>query len=120
MREHLDRLPVDLAEQGAGEHPGRRARHRDPSVVQHGDPVRVRGREARIVQDDDRVPRGGPFPIGGSSTGGTVGGAGTVGGSGALASTGSDLPAGTLFAASGVIVAAGAGAVVVARRRRTV
>lgn len=56
---------------------------------------------------------------GGSSTGGTVGG-GTVGGSGALASTGSDIPAGALFAASGAIVAAGAGAVVVARRRRTV
>ncbi|MFG3138210.1 HtaA domain-containing protein [Streptomyces sp. NPDC048211] len=63
---------------------------------------------------------GGSSTTGGTSTGGTVGGAGTVGGSGALASTGSDLPAGTLFAASGVIVAAGAGAVVVARRRRTV
>lgn len=57
---------------------------------------------------------------GGTSTGGSVGGGGTVGGSGgALASTGSDLPTGALFAASGVIVAAGAGAVVVARRRRT-
>ncbi|MFD7867553.1 HtaA domain-containing protein [Streptomyces sp. NPDC059783] len=63
---------------------------------------------------------GGTTTNSGSSTGGTVGGAGTVGGSGALASTGSDLPAGALFAASGVIVAAGAGAVVVARRRRTV
>ncbi|MFJ4911408.1 MULTISPECIES: HtaA domain-containing protein [unclassified Streptomyces] len=56
---------------------------------------------------------------GGSSTGGSVGGGGTVGGSGALASTGSDVPAGALFAASGLIVAAGAGAVVVARRRHT-
>ncbi|WP_327711435.1 HtaA domain-containing protein [Streptomyces sp. NBC_00464] len=62
----------------------------------------------------------GSSTTGGASIGGTVGGAGTVGGSGALASTGSDLPAGALFAASGVIVAAGAGAVVVARRRRTV
>ncbi|ROQ71075.1 Htaa protein [Streptomyces sp. CEV 2-1] len=57
---------------------------------------------------------------GGSTTAGTVGGGGTVGGSGALASTGSDIPSGALFAASGLIVAAGAGAVVVARRRRTV
>ncbi|MEU9094298.1 HtaA domain-containing protein [Streptomyces sp. NPDC048428] len=65
---------------------------------------------------------GGTSTTGGSSTigGSSTGGAGTVGGSGALASTGSDLPAGTLFAASGAIVAAGAGAVVVARRRRTV
>ncbi|MCM2414471.1 HtaA domain-containing protein [Streptomyces sp. RKAG290] len=62
---------------------------------------------------------GGSSATGGSATGPTVGG-GTVGGSGALAATGSDLPSGALFAASGVIVAAGAGAVTVARRRRTV
>ncbi|MET8329489.1 hypothetical protein [Streptomyces sp. NPDC005181] len=35
----------------------------------------------------------------------------------ALASTGSDIPAGALFAASGIVVAAGAGVVVAARRR---
>ncbi|TWG02710.1 Htaa protein [Streptomyces brevispora] len=64
---------------------------------------------------------GGSSTTGGSVTGGTVGGGGgTVGGSGALAATGSDVPTGALFAASGLIVAAGAGAVVVARRRRTV
>ncbi|MFB7187585.1 HtaA domain-containing protein [Streptomyces sp. NPDC056230] len=58
---------------------------------------------------------------GGSTTagGGSVGG-GSVGGSGSLASTGSDIPAGALFAASAVVVAAGAGAVFAARRRRTV
>ncbi|MGW1690924.1 HtaA domain-containing protein [Streptomyces sp. NPDC002399] len=55
---------------------------------------------------------------GGSVGGGSVGG--SVGGSGSLASTGSDIPAGALFAASAVVVAAGAGAVFAARRRRTV
>lgn len=55
---------------------------------------------------------------GGSVGGGSVGG--SAGGSGSLASTGSDIPAGVLFAASGVVVAAGAGTVVAARRRRTV
>ncbi|MFJ7196855.1 MULTISPECIES: HtaA domain-containing protein [unclassified Streptomyces] len=59
--------------------------------------------------------------VGGGSVGGSAGGSvgGSVGGAGSLAATGSDLPAGALFAASGVIVAAGAGAVAVARRRRT-
>lgn len=51
---------------------------------------------------------------GGSTTGGT---GGTVGGPGSLASTGSDVPAGALFAAAGVVVAAGAGVVIAARRR---
>ncbi|MFD4692619.1 HtaA domain-containing protein [Streptomyces sp. NPDC058463] len=64
---------------------------------------------------------GGTGTTGGSTTGGsTTGGTGgTVGGSGSLASTGSDVPAGALFAASGVVVAAGAGVVIAARRRRT-
>ncbi|WP_327349903.1 HtaA domain-containing protein [Streptomyces sp. NBC_01321] len=55
---------------------------------------------------------------GGSVGGGSVGG--SVGGSGSLAATGSGIPAGALFAASGVVVAAGAGVVIAARRRRTV
>lgn len=55
---------------------------------------------------------------GGSTVGGSTTGGGTVGGSGALASTGSDIPAGALIAASGVVVAAGAGVVLAARRRR--
>lgn len=54
-----------------------------------------------------------PAPAGG--TGGSVGG--SVGGN--LASTGAEIPAGALLGASGAIVAAGAGAVYVARRRRT-
>lgn len=61
---------------------------------------------------------GGTGTSGGSTTGGSTTG-GTVGGSGSLASTGSDVPAGALFAASGVVVAAGAGVVIAARRRRT-
>ncbi|MCX5114456.1 HtaA domain-containing protein [Streptomyces sp. NBC_00378] len=65
---------------------------------------------------------GGSGSTGGSATlggGGSVGG-GSVGGSGSLAATGSGIPAGALFAASGVVVAAGAGVVIAARRRRTV
>ncbi|MFD9523109.1 HtaA domain-containing protein [Streptomyces sp. NPDC059979] len=50
-------------------------------------------------------------------TGGTVGGGGSVGGN--LAATGAEIPAAALLTASGVIVAAGAGAVFLARRRRT-
>ncbi|MEV8531226.1 HtaA domain-containing protein [Streptomyces sp. NPDC051211] len=53
----------------------------------------------------------------GGGTGGTPGGAGTVGGN--LAATGAEIPAGSLLAASGLVVAAGAGAVFAARRRRT-
>ncbi|MFI0236475.1 HtaA domain-containing protein [Streptomyces sp. NPDC016845] len=53
----------------------------------------------------------------GSTTGGTTGTTGsTVGGS--LASTGADLPAGPLAAAAALVVAAGAGTVFAARRRR--
>ncbi|MFF1414118.1 HtaA domain-containing protein [Streptomyces sp. NPDC058289] len=61
-----------------------------------------------------------PAGTGGSgSTGGagTTGGGGTVGGG--LAATGAEIPAGTLLGSSALIVAAGAGAVYVARRRRT-
>ncbi|MEU9419148.1 LPXTG cell wall anchor domain-containing protein [Streptomyces sp. NPDC048272] len=55
-----------------------------------------------------------------STSGGTVGG-GSVGGSagGNLASTGAEIPAGALLGASGAVIAAGAGAVLLARRRRT-
>ncbi|KOU90676.1 HtaA domain-containing protein [Streptomyces sp. XY533] len=55
----------------------------------------------------------------GGSTGGTGGtaGGGSVGGN--LADTGAEIPAGALLATSGVVIAAGAGAVFLARRRRT-
>ncbi|MCX5378638.1 HtaA domain-containing protein [Streptomyces sp. NBC_00091] len=61
----------------------------------------------------------------GGSAGGSVGG-GSVGGSaggsagGNLAATGSEVPAGALLGASATVVAAGAGAVYLGRRRRTV
>ncbi|MER6515536.1 HtaA domain-containing protein [Streptomyces sp. NPDC001553] len=64
---------------------------------------------------------GGAGTTGGTGTvgGGTVGG-GSVGGSagGNLASTGAEIPAGALLGASGAVIAAGAGAVLIARRRR--
>ncbi len=55
--------------------------------------------------------------VGGSTTGGSTAG-GSAGGSGALASTGSDVPTGLLIGASGLVVAAGAGVMIAARRRR--
>ncbi|MFB6523687.1 HtaA domain-containing protein [Streptomyces sp. NPDC056401] len=62
-----------------------------------------------------------PADTGGSTGGtggtGTTGGGGTVGGG--LAATGAEIPAGTLLGSSALIVAVGAGAVYVARRRRT-
>lgn len=51
------------------------------------------------------------------STASSTGGGGTVGGN--LAATGAEIPAGALLGSSAVIVAAGAGAVYMARRRRT-
>ncbi|WP_329445612.1 HtaA domain-containing protein [Streptomyces sp. NBC_01426] len=63
---------------------------------------------------------GGTGSTGGTGTGGggTVGGGGSVGGGGNLASTGAEIPAGALLGASGAVIAAGAGAVLIARRRR--
>ncbi|MGW0960960.1 HtaA domain-containing protein [Streptomyces gelaticus] len=79
---------------------------------------------AVALDKDAELPgsAGGSGTAGGSVTtggGGTAGGSvgGSAGGAGSLAATGSELPIGALIAASGVAVAAGAGAVVVARRR---
>ncbi|KOU80690.1 MULTISPECIES: HtaA domain-containing protein [Streptomyces] len=59
----------------------------------------------------------------GGSTGGTAGGTGGTAGGGSvggnLANTGAEIPAGALLTTSGVVIAAGAGAVLLARRRRT-
>ncbi|MEU4355907.1 HtaA domain-containing protein [Streptomyces virginiae] len=54
-------------------------------------------------------------------TGGTAGGGSAGGGSvgGNLADTGAEIPAGALLTTSGVVIAAGAGALHLARRRRT-
>ncbi|MFF3888060.1 HtaA domain-containing protein [Streptomyces sp. NPDC001914] len=87
------------------------------------------------LSDDAQLPDGDGGSDSGSGSGsgsggsgtssGTTGGAGTTGSTtggagGALASTGSEVPAGMLGTAAAVTVAAGAGAVVAMRRRRTV
>ena len=60
--EHLDRLPVHLAEQGVGEHLGGRPVRRDRTAAQHHGPVGVRGGEPQIVQHHDhRVSGCRPF-----------------------------------------------------------
>ncbi|MFJ9570028.1 HtaA domain-containing protein [Streptomyces bacillaris] len=97
--------------------------------IKKGDP----GYAAHLDRDGDGIAceagesTGGSGSTGGSTTGGgTVGGSttggstagGSVGGSGALASTGSDVPTGLLIGASGLVVAAGAGVMIAARRRR--
>ncbi|WP_254812668.1 HtaA domain-containing protein [Streptomyces cavourensis] len=97
--------------------------------IKKGDP----GYAAHLDRDGDGIAceagesTGGSGSAGGSTTGGgTVGGSttggstagGSVGGSGALASTGSDVPTGLLIGASGLVVAAGAGVMIAARRRR--
>ncbi|MER5488679.1 HtaA domain-containing protein [Streptomyces sp. NPDC002812] len=69
------------------------------------------------------VTKGAALPTTPAGTGGSTGGTGTTGGGGTvgggLAATGAEIPAGTLLGSSALIVAAGAGAVHVARRRRT-
>ncbi|WP_329386231.1 HtaA domain-containing protein [Streptomyces sp. NBC_01351] len=76
------------------------------SMYKAGDPITL----SVAVDKDAALPASG-------GTGGTAGGAGTVGGN--LAATGADIPAGPLLATSGTVVAAGARAVFLARRRRT-
>ncbi|MEU9378685.1 HtaA domain-containing protein [Streptomyces sp. NPDC048255] len=71
------------------------------------------------VDKDAALPAGGTAggtgtTAGGGSAGGSAGG-GSVGGN--LAATGAEIPAGTLLGVSGAVVAAGAGAVFLARRR---
>ncbi|WP_302170434.1 HtaA domain-containing protein [Streptomyces sp. TBY4] len=63
------------------------------------------------------VDKGAVLPPAGTGGTGSTGGGGTVGGG--LAATGAEIPAGALLGSSAAIVAAGAGAVFVARRRRT-
>ncbi|MFD8884667.1 HtaA domain-containing protein [Streptomyces erythrochromogenes] len=80
------------------------------------------------VDKDATLPPSTGGTTGGGSTGGTAGGtAGTAGGGsvgggsvgGNLANTGAEIPAGALLTTSGVVIAAGAGAIYMARRRRT-
>ncbi|WP_328740149.1 HtaA domain-containing protein [Streptomyces erythrochromogenes] len=80
------------------------------------------------LDKDATLPPSTGGTTGGGSTGGTTGGtAGTAGGGsvgggsvgGNLANTGAEIPAGALLTTSGVVIAAGAGAIYMARRRRT-
>ncbi|MFI5766311.1 HtaA domain-containing protein [Streptomyces sp. NPDC051563] len=82
-------------------------------------PVGTRADDVNLTVsvDKDAVLPTTPAGTGGTGGTGTTGGGGTVGGG--LAATGSEIPAGALLGSSAAIVAAGAGAVFVARRRRT-
>ncbi|KOU88764.1 hypothetical protein ADK61_02535 [Streptomyces sp. XY66] len=78
------------------------------------------------VDKDATLPSTGGSTDGGAtggSTGGTAGGTGGTAGGGSvggnLANTGAEIPAGALLTTSGVVIAVGAGAVLLARRRRT-
>ncbi|WP_156725282.1 HtaA domain-containing protein [Streptomyces apocyni] len=128
----LDKIPATLTADGARQF----ANETTGSPYKEGeaiDPVTV----ALALSDDAKLPDGtgtsggtGTNTTGGTGTttggtGTTTGGTGSVGntvggsvgGSGSLASTGSDLPVGALAGAAGLVVAAGAGTVLLARRR---
>lgn len=132
----LDRVPAAFTAAGAATF----ANDTTGSIYQAGqaiDPVTV----TLALSDDAALPTGtGSTGTGSTGTGGTgtdggtgagtgtntgtgtgfgtTGGTGTTGGS--LASTGSGVPTGSLLGGAGAVVAAGAGAVYLARRRRTV
>ncbi|GAA3081407.1 HtaA domain-containing protein [Streptomyces rectiviolaceus] len=119
----LDKVPAAFTAAGAKTFASDEA----PSSYKEGDaidPVTV----ALSVAEGAKLPggSGGTGGTGGSadsgSTGGgsaDLGGGGSVGGGtgGSMASTGASVPTGALLGTAGVIVAAGAGAVFVARRR---
>ncbi|MEU6989152.1 HtaA domain-containing protein [Streptomyces sp. NPDC046465] len=118
----LDNLPATLTAAGARQF----ASERNGSPYEKGeklDPVTVAlssSAGARLSSGggeagDDAAGSG---PVGGGDgAGGSVGG-GSVGGAGALAATGSSVPSTALIGVAGAALATGAGAVVVARRRR--
>ncbi|MFK4064288.1 HtaA domain-containing protein [Streptomyces sp. NPDC029674] len=116
----LDKVPATLTAAGAKQF----ANDTTGSPYRPGeklDPVTV----ALSTSAGAALPAGGSESGGATTGGGTgttgsgsVGGGGSVGGSGgALADTGSSVPSTALLGVAGVALAAGAGAVVVARRR---
>ncbi|MGW7083360.1 HtaA domain-containing protein [Streptomyces sp. NPDC054871] len=118
----LDKVPAAFTAAGAKQFESEDA----PSGYKEGDaidPVTV----ALSVAEGAELPggSGGSGSTGGSTGGGTggassdLGGGGSVGGGtgGSMASTGASVPTGALLGTAGAIVAAGAGAVFVARRR---
>lgn len=123
---HLAKVPATLTAAGAKQF----ANDTTGSPYQPGeklDPVTV----ALSAKAGATLPKAGGGEAGGTGTtgsgttgsgttgSGSVGGGGTVGGgTGTLAATGSSVPSTALLGAAGVALAAGAGAVVAARRRR--
>ncbi|WP_030964307.1 HtaA domain-containing protein [Streptomyces sp. NRRL S-378] len=99
------------------------------SMYKAGDPIDPLTFSVAVDKDATLPSTGGTTTGGttGAGTGGTSGGTGgTVGGGSAggsvggnLADTGAEIPAGALLTTSGVVIAAGAGAIFLARRRRT-
>ncbi|MFD9412830.1 HtaA domain-containing protein [Streptomyces sp. NPDC059989] len=86
-----------------------------------GDPIDPVSLSVAVDKDVTLPTTGGTTAVGASAGSTSAGGTGlapaSVGGS--LAATGAEIPAGALLAASGTVIAAGAGAVWFARRRRT-
>ncbi|MFG2991361.1 HtaA domain-containing protein [Streptomyces sp. NPDC048257] len=129
----LNAVPAAFTSEGAGAF----ANDTTGSMYKAGDAIDPLTFAVAVDKDATLPPTGGT--TGGSTggttggtggtTGGTTGGAtggtgGTVGGGsstvgGNLANTGAGIPAGALLTTSGVVIAAGAGVVYLARRRRT-
>ncbi|MFD5623055.1 HtaA domain-containing protein [Streptomyces yangpuensis] len=88
------------------------------SMYRAGDPIDPLTLSVAVDKDATLPSTGGTTTggTGGTAGGGSVGG-GSVGGN--LADTGAEIPAGALLTTSGVVIAAGAGAIFLARRRRT-
>ncbi|MFG2875989.1 HtaA domain-containing protein [Streptomyces sp. NPDC048337] len=86
------------------------------SMYKAGDPIDPVSLSV-AVDKDAALPTTGAGTTTTGGTGGTGVTAATVGGN--LAATGAEIPAGALLATSGSVIAAGAGAVWLARRRRT-
>ncbi|MEW2388355.1 HtaA domain-containing protein [Streptomyces venezuelae] len=118
---HFDKVPATLTAAGAEQF----ANDTTGSPYEPGeklDPVTVAlsSKAGADLPEADGGEAGGTGATGTGTTGsGSVGGGGTVGGgTGTLAATGSSVPSTALLGAAGVALAAGAGAVVAARRRR--
>lgn len=119
----LDKVPAAFTEAGAAQF----ANDTTGSIYHAGqalDPVTVTlalSEDAGLPGGDATDSTGGATPNGGTSGSGSGFGTGSGSGSGTgtLASTGAGLPAGGLIGGAGAVVAAGAGAMFLARRRRT-
>ncbi|MFD7099052.1 HtaA domain-containing protein, partial [Streptomyces xanthophaeus] len=120
----LNAVPAVFTEQGAAAF----ANDATSSMYKAGDAIDPVSFSVAVDKDVTLPATGGTTggtggAAGGGSAGGSVGGSvgGSAGGSvgGNLAATGAEIPAAALLGISGAVVAAGAGAVFLARRRRT-